>query len=445
MALPKLVSLPQLQGLFQTCRWRCGWQCFESPSNTSENETFEDVVASALSRRSFLKQALASAFVLAAAPQYAAAAQAPVRTPDFLGTFADLDFTPVALSTEDRLIVPPGYAADVVMRWGDSVLPDAPPFELSRQTARAQRLQFGYNSDFVAFMPLPAGTRSSDHGLLYVNHEYTNPELMFPGYNGEAPTRDQIEIEIAAHGASVVEIRRDDSGPWKRVPASRRNFRITGDSPHIVTGPAAGHPLLRTREDSTGTRVRGTFNNCGGGQDAVGHRPHRRGELPPVLRQRIGALGRRTGEPDATRATACRRTRRAAVGDSRTTASTSRRSRTSRSASAGSSRSIRTTRPSSRASAPRWAGMKHEAATRGRPDGRVVVYTGDDERFEYVYKFVSTGTVHPDDRAHNLTCSTTARSTSPGSTTTAPASGCRCVHGQGPLTAANGFAPRPTC
>ena len=46
------------------------------------------------------------------------------------------------------------------------------------QSAAAQLRQFGYNNDYVAFFPLDdAGER----GLLCVNHEYTNEEVMFPG------------------------------------------------------------------------------------------------------------------------------------------------------------------------------------------------------------------------------------------------------------------------
>ncbi len=76
---------------------------------------------------------------------------------------------------------PPGYDADLLIGWGDPVLPGAPAFNPRSQTAASQRKQFGYNSDFLAYFPMPGAANPSHHGLLVVNHEYTNEELMFPG------------------------------------------------------------------------------------------------------------------------------------------------------------------------------------------------------------------------------------------------------------------------
>ena len=97
-----------------------------------------------------------------------------------------------------------------------------------------------------------------------INHEYTNPELMFPDYNTKAPTQTQVDVKLAAHGLAFVEIEFVD-GKWKSVRNSSYSRRITAETLMELTGRAAGNDLLKTAYDSTGKKVRGTLNNCGGG------------------------------------------------------------------------------------------------------------------------------------------------------------------------------------
>src|SRR5690606_19301263 len=110
------------------------------------------------------------------------------------------------------------------------------------------------------------GPRGEERALLVVNHEYTNEQLMFRGWTGGAnATLEQLRIALAAHGLSVVEIERvGRTGRWRLVTKGPRpyNRRITGRTPFVISGPAAGHPLLRTKSDPTGRLALGTLNNC---------------------------------------------------------------------------------------------------------------------------------------------------------------------------------------
>jgi len=157
-------------------------------------DTFADVAARALTRRALVAR-LAGASFVAYLPRVGTWSTGPGP----VGSAA-LSFAPIPGSTADRIEVAAGHRAEVLLRWGDPVLAGAPPFDPQRLDAAAQARQFGYNADFVGFMPLPLGARGSDRGLLVVNHEYTNPELMFPAYDPVAPTPEQVAVQLAAHG-----------------------------------------------------------------------------------------------------------------------------------------------------------------------------------------------------------------------------------------------------
>ncbi len=160
----------------ETCRFRCGDACAHPVPNVSANEYFGDMVARAISRRSVLRSGAVAALVVGAGGLGACTPDAP---PGPGGLADDVDqglaFTAVPPNTTDGVTVPGGYLQAPVVRWGDPVLANAPDFDIAAQTAQAQAGQFGYNNDFVGFLPL-GGRRA----LLVVNHEYTNEKLMFP-------------------------------------------------------------------------------------------------------------------------------------------------------------------------------------------------------------------------------------------------------------------------
>jgi uncharacterized protein len=134
-----------------------------------------------------------------------------------------------------------------LIRWGDKLFPDSLPFDPLKQTGAAQLRQFGYNNDYIAYFPIDGSSR---HGLLCVNHEYTNEELMFPALKERQDTtgfkemtEELVDIEMAAHGVTVVEIARDGED-WAVVLDSPYNRRISPLTAMAVDGPAAGGKRL---------------------------------------------------------------------------------------------------------------------------------------------------------------------------------------------------------
>ena len=171
-----------------------------------------------------------------------------------------MNFTAVAPNIEDAVVIPQGYQQAVVISWGDPVLPGAPAFDVTKQTAAAQRQQFGFNNDFAGLLPIDG---SPNHYLLVVNHEYTTERFMFPGYDEKHPTREQFDTAVAAHGLTVVEVERTADG--LKPVLGTYNRRLTADSPFTLVGPAAGSEFVKTAADPTGRTVSGTINNCSGG------------------------------------------------------------------------------------------------------------------------------------------------------------------------------------
>ena len=221
------------------------------------------IIERRLSRRRWLQGSLAASAATAAGLSGCASS---ATTPDNQsGTF---DFAEITRGMDTTLHVPQGYQAQVLLRWGDPLFGDSPSFTPSTQTAKAQARQFGYNCDFVGYIPLPADATASQRGLLCVNHEYTSTALMFPQVAANYPasiTAKHCAIEMAAHGGSIVEIALAND-TWQVREDSPYNRRVMADNtPMDFTGPAASHPRLATQADPQAKQCRGTLNNCAGG------------------------------------------------------------------------------------------------------------------------------------------------------------------------------------
>ncbi|MCX4824492.1 PhoX family protein [Streptomyces sp. NBC_01142] len=409
--LPLLNTNPHAGGRSAlTCRYRCGDACFHEVPNTSDNEYAGDVIAGALSRRSMMRAAAVVTVAAAAGTAtvvgngggvQATAAPAtghghgskPGRTDGARG----LRFAPVAANKDDKVTIPDGYAQNVVIRWGDPILRGAPAFDADKQTAKAQAGQFGYNNDFLSLLPL-----RGEHGrqVLVANHEYTDEILMFKGYDPQNPTREQAEIAWAAHGLSVVVVQ-EEHRSGKLTPVTRHplNRRLTATSEFEVTGPAAGSPLLRTSVDPSGRTVLGTLNNCAGGTTPWGTTLHGEENFNQYFANGSSATDKRYGI--AAGPTERKWERFDKRFDLQQEPNEAHRFGW-----------VVELDPYDPDFTPRkrtaLGRFKHEAAQpRLTDDGRPVVYMGDDERFDYFYKFVSSKRMKKGSsraaREHNLT------------------------------------------
>ncbi len=410
----------------------------EISSNPTGTPTLADVIDTRVSRRGIMRGAAATAAVAGASGLFGStilskAAQASAGT-------SSLTFKELPHGYDEQFHVAEGHNAQVLIRWGDPVEKDAPAFDPMNQTAEAQSKQFGYNNDFIGFMPLPKGSRTeSERGLLCVNHEYTNTELMFPGLTSEDAqaklTKEQADIELAAHGHTVVEIQRTGND-WAVVKDSPFNRRITALATEMeLTGPVAGHDRLKTSADQSGRRVIGTLNNCAGGTTPWG----------TVLiaeenfHQYFG--GNPANGPEAVNY--------ARVGIKGEPAYAWHKYHDRFDVEKEPNEPNRfgwmveldpydpTSTPKKRTALGRF---KHEGATVTlSEDGTVVAYSGDDQRFDYVYRFVASRKFDADNLEANSDILddgvlSVARFNADGTLVWMPL-----VHGQGPLTEANGF------
>ena len=403
--------------------------------NCTDNPTMGEIISRRFSRRGFLQGSLAVSAIAATVGPVALMSAEKARA---AGGSA-FTFKEVEAGVDADHHVAEGYDANVLLRWGDAVFTDSPAFDPKNQTAEAQRRQFGYNNDYVGYIPLGG---SSDHGLLVVNHEYTNPHLMFPGLvtvaDGkikQAPlSKERVDIEMAAHGGTIVEIRKVD-GKWQVVPDGKYNRRITTMTAMQLTGPAAGDERLKTVADASGKKVIGTLNNCAGGVTPWGtyimaeenFHGYFSGKLPEGHKE--AANYKRYGVPEGGYEWANFHDR----FDLGKEPNEPNRFGWIVEVDAFDPQSV----PKKRTALGRF---KHEgAANIVSKDGRVVFYLGDDERFDYVYKFVTAAAYNEADRAANLDLLDNgtlyvAKFSDDGTLQWLPL-----TFGQGPLTTENGF------
>lgn len=226
-------------------------------SNPSSNTPFKEVVAARARRRTVLRGAVAAAagFLGVSAAGGALAAQSGGRPRRLLG------FSAVPTSTADQLVLPDGYTAEVLIPWGTPLRSSGPAWRPdASNTAAEQARQIGMHHDGMRFFPIDDSSR---RGLLVLNHEYIDPVQLYPD-GGREITQEKINKGLAAHGVSVIEVL-FDGNKWRAI-SSRFNRRITGNTPVTFSGPVpADHPALQANNPP-----RGTLNNCSCGMTPWG-------------------------------------------------------------------------------------------------------------------------------------------------------------------------------
>jgi uncharacterized protein len=224
--------------------------------NKSNNRTFQEVVDARMSRRGFLGSGLAAAAALSLGGVSALLKAVPASADPIAGPLVRFQGIPV--SDADTVVVPPGYTAEVLIAWGDPVS-NGPAFAQDASNSAAdQAQQWGMHNDGVVYFPI----NGSRHGLLAQNNEYDDEGLLFP--DGIANwNEEKTNKALNAHGVSIIEIRKDlKERKWSVVRPSKYARRITAQTPIEIGGPAAGDDRLKTSEDPTGKLVLGTVNNC---------------------------------------------------------------------------------------------------------------------------------------------------------------------------------------
>jgi len=372
----------------------------EGVSNTSSNEHFQDIVDTRLSRRNFLTGGLATAAAVSlggveallnavptAAQEIEEAEDTDVGREGRLGRRPMLGFESVAVSSADEVVVPKGYTADVLIAWGDPVS-NGPAFKQdASNTAEEQARQWGMHNDGMVYFPIVRSQR----GLIVQNNEYTDDGLLFPdGVNNW--TAEKTKKSLNAHGVSIIEVAKRTGfhfdlgrrrGKWDVVRPSRFARRITGMTPIDIGGPAAGDPRLTTSDDPTGTRVLGTLNNC-----AMGYTPW---GTYLACEENFNGYFRKNGS----QTTMEKRYGITAAGFGYLWHTTDKRFRVDEEPNEpnrfGWVVEIDPFRPHSTPVKRTALGrLKHEGAwVQEARNGRVVVYMGDDERNEYIYRYVS--------------------------------------------------------
>ncbi|KMQ75778.1 PhoX family protein [Marinobacter subterrani] len=246
---------------------------YEPVVNHSGNTPFHQVLAARMQRRTVMKGSVGAALASVMGLGLVACGSDNSSSPATSGNVAktDLGFKAVATSNANQVVVPEGYTAKAFLPWGTPITGSYPAYRADgTNTGAEQEQQVGMHHDGMHFFPIDqkAGGNSSAEGLLVMNHEYINQDALHASGptaaadNAGVRPADEVRKEIAAHGVSVVHIKQDSEGTWDIVFGSPFNRRITGNTEMDIRGPVRGYNKLITKYSPNATETRGTLNNC---------------------------------------------------------------------------------------------------------------------------------------------------------------------------------------
>lgn len=371
------------------------------PTNLSENEHFQFVVERARSRRGFLKSGIGLSAALFLAGPLAVYAKNTGSDNKNKNTPL-LGFDAIPISTDDTLKIAAGYTATVFAPWGTPLFSDAPAWTGDgSDNAQAQAKQVGDNHDGIHFFSING---NNAEGLLVINHEYTTVTngdytWLFGAKGTQNWTAEKTAKAMNAHGISVIHIARDHAGKWNIKLDSPYNRRMTAATEMQLTGPAAGSDLLKTKADPSGTRVLGTLNNCGNGWTPW--------NTYLTCEENFNTYFGTTSDKDARNAAQKRYGLAAKDTNYRWEEFEARFDYVKEPNESNRFGWIVEIDPFDPNSTPKkrtaLGRFKHEnAAYALSADKRIVIYMGDDQRDDYIYKFVSDGTYQENGDNANL-------------------------------------------
>ncbi|WP_066173603.1 PhoX family protein [Bacillus marinisedimentorum] len=165
-------------------------------------------------------------------------------------------FKPVSRSWENELVLPNGYHYNIIASYGDVI--------------NSKGDKFGDSADLTVYLPIDAleGGNHSEEGLIWINHEFPEPENYMKMLGINLDTFDVsnlknypqlLKMEKEAVGGSVIHVRKEQ-GKWKMVKDDEYNRRVDATTPIKLTGPAAGSSAVKGAK-----QVEGTLGNCSGG------------------------------------------------------------------------------------------------------------------------------------------------------------------------------------